>query len=246
MKRLHIGIVAAVHGDEPLGTQIIRDLRIPHGVRLTTLIAHPEALAKDVRYLETDLNRSFPGKEEGSKEERIATRILKALASCDVVFDLHTTTAMTESFVIATRHTSLASHVPLRYAVHMTPTCASGRALIDHVPGVSIEFQERIAREEAKQIVEGAIISVVENMHHMQEQFAVEGTVKTEKEMVNFREGIFEGKRFIPILAGERAYMGMCLRAKRIESTDERRASLPHSNPSPDQKGAPANSCEGT
>jgi len=94
-------IVGSVHGDEPAGKKAIKkilseDLEFKKPVKF--IIANEEALEKDKRYLDMDLNRSFPGKQNSkSHEEKLAHR-LKDEVKGTKVLDLHTTRSYPKPF----------------------------------------------------------------------------------------------------------------------------------------------------
>ena len=67
------------------------------------MVANEAALEKGVRYLEVDLNRSFPGRRAGKYEERLAGVVLRRLKKYGEVVDLHTATCSTPLFAILTR-----------------------------------------------------------------------------------------------------------------------------------------------
>jgi predicted deacylase len=87
-------VVGSVHGDEPAGKKAIErflkeDCEFLEPVQF--IIANEEALKENVRYLEADLNRSFPGDQDSEKhEERLAAEIAKLVEDTKVL-DLHTT-----------------------------------------------------------------------------------------------------------------------------------------------------------
>lgn len=92
-------VMAAVHGDEINGTDIVRRLifDIDHEKLAGTLIAIPvvniPGFLAQSRYLpyHRDLNRYFPGKKKGNNAERMAYRLFKEVVSkCDFGIDLHT------------------------------------------------------------------------------------------------------------------------------------------------------------
>ncbi|WP_337653033.1 succinylglutamate desuccinylase/aspartoacylase domain-containing protein [Halomontanus rarus] len=71
-------IVAGVHGDELSGIRAVRrlreaDLDLQKGVAF--VLANPAAIEAGERYLDSDLNRVFPGDPDGDREERIAARL---------------------------------------------------------------------------------------------------------------------------------------------------------------------------
>lgn len=92
-------VVAAVHGDEINGVDIVRRLILDmnHEQLNGTLIALPvvnlPGFLAQSRYLpyHRDLNRFFPGKRRGNNAERIAARLFQEIIlKCDFGIDLHT------------------------------------------------------------------------------------------------------------------------------------------------------------
>lgn len=82
-----VAVVGGIHGDEPGGVQAVRrlraaDLDLQRGVMY--IVANPAAVAAGERYLDSDLNRVFPGDPTGDREERLAARL------CDLVSSLTT------------------------------------------------------------------------------------------------------------------------------------------------------------
>ncbi|MDR3607285.1 MAG: succinylglutamate desuccinylase/aspartoacylase family protein [Oligoflexia bacterium] len=92
-------VVAAVHGDEINGVDIVRRLifDMDHHQLAGTLIAVPvvniPGFLSQSRYLpyHRDLNRFFPGKRVGNNAEMIADRFFREIVlKCDFGIDLHT------------------------------------------------------------------------------------------------------------------------------------------------------------
>jgi uncharacterized protein len=92
-------VMAAVHGDEINGVDIVRRLifDIDHEKLCGAVIAVPvvniPGFLAQSRYLpyHRDLNRFFPGKRGGNNAERIAARIFNEIVlKCDFGIDLHT------------------------------------------------------------------------------------------------------------------------------------------------------------
>ncbi|MEL7296225.1 MAG: succinylglutamate desuccinylase/aspartoacylase family protein [Pseudomonadota bacterium] len=92
-------LVAAVHGDELNGIEIVR--RVLHGLQPSRLsgtvigvpIVNIQGFRRGSRYLpdRRDLNRYFPGTETGSAASRIASSFFNNIVmSCDALVDLHT------------------------------------------------------------------------------------------------------------------------------------------------------------
>jgi succinylglutamate desuccinylase len=89
-----IAIVGGIHGDEPCGPRAIEALlqADPDPARPVKLIvANEEARARNLRYVEEDLNRAFPGAPDADTHEgRLAHDLLAELRDC-VVFSMHST-----------------------------------------------------------------------------------------------------------------------------------------------------------
>lgn len=89
-----VAVVGSVHGDEPEGKKAIeRFLNSDHEVLkpVKFVVANEEALEQDVRYLDVDLNRNFPGdKESENHEERLAAELVEELEDLRIL-DIHST-----------------------------------------------------------------------------------------------------------------------------------------------------------
>lgn len=95
-------VVGSVHGDEPCGKRSIeRFLSEGWEVKkpVKFVIANEEALEKNERYLEADLNRVFPGDPESDKhEERLAAKINEEIRGLKML-DIHSTRSEPVPFV---------------------------------------------------------------------------------------------------------------------------------------------------
>lgn len=101
----NILVIGCVHGDELIGIKVIKELRkvtISRGT-LVTVIANTRAIESGKRFVDQDLNRSFPGKPNGNHEERLAHALLPLIEKADIVLDIHSTTTDTTSAVILTK-----------------------------------------------------------------------------------------------------------------------------------------------
>lgn len=90
------------HGNEIIGLDVkklCKKLKIIHG-SITFNTANPKALATRKRYIESDLNRSFPGSKTGTYEEQIANQMMKYVKLFDYVFDIHSTESDMENSLI--------------------------------------------------------------------------------------------------------------------------------------------------
>ena len=96
-----ITIMGGVHGDEPNGVTAIREtsstLNLKRG-KVNFIIANLQALAKNVRMTEMNMNRAFKAdslltdEQRSSYERRRALELMPFLDECDVLLDLHSST----------------------------------------------------------------------------------------------------------------------------------------------------------
>lgn len=155
-----ITIVGSVHGDEPAGRDAIEnfleeDYEFRRSVKF--IIANEEALDEDVRYIDTDLNRSFPGDSQSKNhEDRLASKLADEVEGT-VVLDIHTTRSYAEPFATFThlnkKTRSLMQDTNVDYAVHFPEESGTLHA---HVTGVVVEtgIQGTVkARENAEEVI---------------------------------------------------------------------------------------------
>lgn len=105
----HLLVTGAVHGDEPCGTMALRKiierfnagrLRLACGSVTFIPICNPPAFARKQRYIEQNLNRVMrPCAKPCSIEEHLAVVLMREIARCDWLLDLHSTSAESRPFV---------------------------------------------------------------------------------------------------------------------------------------------------
>ena len=101
----NILVIGCVHGDELIGERVIKELRkvaVSQGT-LVTVIANTRAMKAGKRFIDQDLNRSFPGKPQGNHEEQLAYSLFPLIKEADIVLDIHSTTTDTTSAIILTK-----------------------------------------------------------------------------------------------------------------------------------------------
>ena len=109
-----VAIVGGIHGDEPCGPAAIeRTLAADLEFRRPVLfvVVNEEAIAEDVRYLEEDLNRAFPGDPNGdTHESRLAAELGALVGDCETL-SLHSTQSYERPFAIVKQVDDFASGV---------------------------------------------------------------------------------------------------------------------------------------
>ncbi|QSW99069.1 succinylglutamate desuccinylase/aspartoacylase domain-containing protein [Haloterrigena alkaliphila] len=129
-------VIAGVHGDERSGIRAVErlreaDLDLQRGVAF--VLANPAAIEAGERYLDSDLNRVFPGDPDGDREERIAARLCE-LVEGRTSLSLHGTNAEPTPFALVhsaqEREFELAAELPVPHVVdhwgvneHTITTC---------------------------------------------------------------------------------------------------------------------------
>jgi len=92
-------MTSTIHGDEINGIEIIRrifkalDVKQMHGSVIGVPIVNLDGFLRSARYLSdrSDLNRFFPGAENGSTAQRVAHHLFNDIIThCDALVDIHT------------------------------------------------------------------------------------------------------------------------------------------------------------
>jgi succinylglutamate desuccinylase len=107
-------IIAGIHGDEPCGIRAFEELLPSLEIETGTvhfIYGNPEAIARNVRQTEINLNRAFRPEdtltesEKGSYERKRALEIMKYLDESDAMLDIHSSgTKGSMPFIICEPH----------------------------------------------------------------------------------------------------------------------------------------------
>jgi len=93
------------HGNERIGLEVVKEiekLNIDKNI-LIVQIANERAFELQKRFIDQDLNRSFPGKKYGNHEQKLAYKISPIIKSADIVIDIHSTKSELKDAVIVTK-----------------------------------------------------------------------------------------------------------------------------------------------
>jgi succinylglutamate desuccinylase len=145
-------LVACIHGDELFGRDVFEYLKQHHSEYpyVQLILAHEEAITAGKRFIETDLNRSFPGSPTGSLEERLAHELLPHVRSSSYVLDLHTTSSpirMTPIVTCLSQATrKILPHVPSKEIAFVQQPLGAHAFIGQLINGVSLEYNEEYAK----------------------------------------------------------------------------------------------------
>jgi len=117
-----VAVVGAIHGDEPCGAAAVHRLReelddgdVERSVSL--ILANERALDAGERYLETDLNRSFPGDPNADAHEtRLAHDLAREIRGATVLA-LHSTRSYAGPFAVVDSVSEVARSVAPRLPI---------------------------------------------------------------------------------------------------------------------------------
>ncbi len=218
---IRLAIVCCQHGNERYGLTIFEyissHLSSFPGVKL--ILANEPAIEQNIRFIETDLNRSFPGSLGGTQEERLAHDLLREVAGIPYLLDIHTTTSDIRIIPILTALNDQTKHIvnltSSREVVLIEPPL-SGHSLIGNVPaGVSLEFgnpfsKTQTALQETLSTIRGILNSTHTNPSP-RELFRVDGNIPKStpipSDAANFKH--IDSLGVYPILLHEAAYTNL-------------------------------------
>jgi len=138
------------HGNEILGLKIeklFKNIKIING-SITFNIGNQEAVDKKVRFIDSDLNRSFPGKKNGNKEEVIAYNIMKYIKHFDYLIDIHSTVSGLKNSIIVEDYSikvkkiiSVCKNADTVLVMSATSGSSIFRTCVaDKIPGIAFEY----------------------------------------------------------------------------------------------------------
>lgn len=205
----NILFITGLHGDERIPVFALASAGIPQ------IVANPKALSLGKRFIDCDLNSSF-GAKGNSYEVKRAKEMLNLIPQKSTVIDLHTFSAISESFVVIVdkKMIGLACQTGLKHIVLMEHNIKKGNALINHRNGISVEVG---GHQDYKSFL--ATLKVVDNIKTGKKKskgvnlYSVFDIINKKGKYINFKQ---HKDGFIPVLAGEKAYNFYGLKAKKI------------------------------
>lgn len=227
-------VVVCLHGDELFGLEILDRLQN----KIPVFVGNLEAIEKRVRYIDSDLNRVFPGDANGNYEEKRAVELLEKIKPYKYIVDIHSSSSDLELFGIITKPNDekieLAKKLGLKKLVIMPEFFASGKSLIDFADcGISLEIGPHEVKKNIDEIVD-AITNSPDSQNELQMYEIAKGIEGENIEdffIKNFQEvkkgdliarspekEYYAEDDFIALFVGEKAYKGLiCLVIKKMD-----------------------------
>ncbi len=225
-----ITVVGCLHGNEYLGLRVFESFKKQqmNYSSVQFILANESAMTADRRYIEQDLNRSFPGYVDGNHEQKLAAELLPHVLSSRFVLDLHTTTSNIFMTPIVTNLDEdtcrIINFCQSREIALIEPPFADASLVGQCRAGVSLEYNHRYAETaEAVADVFRILNALIHNraaeafprqIFHVQK--STSPSLILPSDVKNFVFSSLLGG--YPFLVGERAYPNGLLATKRSEA----------------------------
>lgn len=115
----NILLIGGTHGDERTGINLVNYFQKNSQKYINPLLANKLAVKKNIRFIETDLNRSVSKSLPISHEEKLAKGLTNQIKKAKLAIEFHNTTAHDNTCAIVTTepsklHIALAAHFGLK------------------------------------------------------------------------------------------------------------------------------------
>lgn len=214
-------LLGAQHGNELLGMHLFNYIKHYRSALMPFVTYHtgnPRALKQKVRFIESDLNRSYNGRSE-TYEERRGKRILSFINQhkFDIVLDLHTTTCEQPPCFITTNFTPqltpYLSASSIQYVVNMNHTIATTSLIGVCHQAISIEVNNHEATtnmlldslcDDIERYICGATMDKEKLIYHVDDMLLK--SEMSDTDAASLQNFILSPHGFYPILVGENSY----------------------------------------
>lgn len=148
------------HGTETVGLAVAREiekLELKSG-EIVIHKANELAYKKRRRFIDQDLNRSFPGEKNGNHEQKLAYKILPLVKSVDLVIDIHSTESGLKDALIVTKLNAKTREcidaISPKYLLYMRAT--KNNALMSEAKiGIAFEYGKNSDKKAQENIIKG-------------------------------------------------------------------------------------------
>lgn len=210
--------IVCTHGDETMPLEVMKGVISEYGLenwerKFELLIANPKALEKKVRYIDTDLNRVYPGNLDSELyEEKRAAEIFEYAKNFKCTIDIHTTTADTGLFTLITKNTeknsALAKKMLPENIVIWESTSGRKTGPITSTIDNSCELECSIVKKEYENQLKQTVLNLILDKKSDPDEkkiYRVTGSInKNEvidtKDISDFKEYNYKGKTVFPLL----------------------------------------------
>jgi len=199
-------LIYCLHGDELASEEIAKQLNKEFGIKI--LIGNPKARKRKIRFIESDLNRSFKksGTYESNRAEELRQFLLKS--NEDLIIDLHITTAKMIPVGIMTdpKQLNFAARLGLSDVVLMNKRFSKGGSLIENIPNsISLEiYPDKNSIKQAKRFILNGLTPEQKtdnfNIYEVVNIVKKEDAERNAENMRKLKNGYY------PIFYGEKAY----------------------------------------
>lgn len=163
-------VVGSTHGHERIGLKVIDELKKLNIGRefLDFEIGNPKASELNIPFVESDLNRIFPGKEDGTYEEIRAYELLPKIKAADLVIDIHstnTTNLSDKSMLIVTKYDDATKDIidTIKPPKVLYMKYKGDRALISNANiGIAFEY----GKDTSEEVLDATLYDIVEVLRH--------------------------------------------------------------------------------
>jgi len=241
MKTKKILIISATHGNEKIGVEVVKMLRQKKLNRyFDFLIANPKALRENKRFLDADLNRSYPGRKNSPiYEKKLAYENFQKAKKYKYIIDIHEASEGINNFIIVPRRT-VSKKFPLGF-INMKlvllwpePKGPLGGFLEN---AVELEFgmknkQRKKVVAKAEQIITNFINNICcqnkitykrrQKLYYVYDFLRMDNPFSPLKRFKDFKKTVFKGEEFYPLLVGQ--YIKekiVCYKMKLLNKTKE-------------------------
>ncbi|MGK7955999.1 MAG: succinylglutamate desuccinylase/aspartoacylase family protein [Crocosphaera sp.] len=221
---INLCIVGGVHGNELCGVQTIAQINnrilqdsLSFKGRIVTIVANSQAIQKNKRFIDWDLNRAFGQPSAFGHEKHLAQELITYLQDIDYLIDLHSTSASTKPFCagkLTDKHLKLFSMTGIKIYTHGWELHRGHSMLIDAVDrlggiGVIVECGQNNAvmtNQVAYNVVENVINNIMmkQSMIDLSSQsemiIKIEKIIKAQSNQFSF---VRHFENFTPIMADE-------------------------------------------
>lgn len=184
---ISITMVCGVHGEEVFSHEVFLHFvsKIDAFPGLKIVLANEEAIEKQERYIDEDLNRSFAAKECHTHEQKLAQELLKEIQEGEYVLDIHTTISELTMVPIITslnEATKQVINLTTSEQVVFVESPLADKSMIGQIPnGVSLEYNVAYAKELNRlKELEELILGLLQNNQveqQIRELYTVTGTI---------------------------------------------------------------------